>query len=115
MAKREIVKALAVEFGMDEPTAKRVVQFVLEQIVKSLKSEGRIPITALGHYAPVQKSKSPHKTTAARLKSKIGDEGVAEARRLQEQHTPDVIRYTFAMLPKASKYCCPECGAGFSN
>ena len=99
MTKRDIVKALAVDFGMDEPTAKRVVQFVLNQIVNSLESDGRIAVSELGQYAPVQKGKSPHKKTAARLKSKIGDEGVAEARRLQEQHTPDVIRYAFVTLP----------------
>ena len=99
MTKRDIVKALAVDFGMDQPIAKRVVQYVLNQIVKSLESEGRIAVSEPGHYAPVQKGKSPHKKTAARLKSKIGDEGVAEARRLQEQHTPDVIRYAFVTLP----------------
>ncbi len=99
MTKREIVKALAVEFGMEELTAKQVVQFTLNQIVKSLESEGRIAVSELSHYAPVQKRESPHKKTAARLKAKIGDEGAAEARRLQQQHTPDVIRYAFVTLP----------------
>ncbi len=39
MMKREIVKALAVKFGMDEPTTKRVVQFIFAQIVESFTSD----------------------------------------------------------------------------
>lgn len=99
MTKREIVKALAVEFGLAEPTAKRAVQFVLNQIMESIESERRVAVSETGRYAPVEKVKSLHNKTAARLKSKLGDEGVAEARRLQEQHTPKVIRYAFVTLP----------------
>ncbi len=105
MAKQEIVKALAVEFGMEEPTSKRVVQFVLDQIVASMASEGRLVEIGIGHYDPVEKvkrlaeAKFQHAKTAGRLKSKLGDEGVAEAKRLQQQHTPDVIRYAFLTLP----------------
>ncbi len=99
MAKQEIVKALAVEFGMEEPTSKRVVQFVLDQIVRSLELEGRVAVSEVSELGFVEEVKSKHKTTAARLKSKLGDEGVAEARRLQQQHTPDVIRYASLTLP----------------
>ena len=99
MTKQEIVKALAVEFGMEETTAKRVVQFVLNQIVKSLESEGRVAASETGQYTPVQMPENLHKKTAARLMSMIGDEGVAEARRLQQQHSPNVIRYAFVTLP----------------
>ncbi len=99
MTKQEIVKTLAVEFGMEETTAKRVVQFVLNQIVKFLESEGRVVASETGQYTPVQMPKNLHKKTAARLMSMIGDEGVAEAKRLQQQHTPNVIRYAFETLP----------------
>ncbi len=99
MAKREIVKALAVEFGLPEPTAKRVVQFILNQLVGFLESERRVAASELGQYALVKKVQSPPKKTAARLKSKLGDEGVAEARRLQQQHTPGVIIYAAETYP----------------
>jgi len=99
MKKREIVKALAIELDLAEPAAKRAVQFVLDQVMASLKSDGRVAVSELGQYAPLEKVKSLHKKTAARLKSEIGEEAVAEARRLQEQHTSSVIRYAFVTLP----------------
>ena len=99
MTKRDILKALAVEFDLAEPVAKRVVQFVLDQIVESLVLDKHVAVSEIDL---VEKFKSHYQKTAARLKSKIGDEGVAEARRLQEQHTPDVIRYAFVTLAPPS-------------
>ncbi len=96
MMKREIVKALAVKFGMDEPTAKRVVEFVFTQLTEAVESDRRALVSELGL---VEKFRSSRKKITAKLKSKIGKEGVAEARRLQQQHTPGVIIYAAETYP----------------
>ncbi len=96
MLKREIVKALAVKFGMDEPTAKRVVEFMFTQITEAFALDRLAAMSELGL---VEKFRSSRKSMAAKLKSKIGREGVAEARRLQQQHTPGVIIYAAETYP----------------
>ncbi len=73
MLKRETVKALAVKFGMDEPTAKRVVEFVFTQITEAFASD----LAAMSELGLVEKFRSLRKTATAKLKSKIGKEGVA--------------------------------------
>lgn len=48
MTKKEIVRDVSATYGIDQGLAKQLVQFVLDSIVKSLESEGRIELRNFG-------------------------------------------------------------------
>lgn len=48
MTKKEIVREVSATYGIDQGLAKQIVQFVLDSIIKSLESEGRIELRNFG-------------------------------------------------------------------
>ena len=48
MTKKEIVREVSATYGIDQGLAKQIVQYVLDSIIKSLESEGRIELRNFG-------------------------------------------------------------------
>lgn len=48
MTKKEIVREVSAQYGIDQGLAKQIVQFVLDSIVRSLEKEGRIELRNFG-------------------------------------------------------------------